>query len=544
MAPSREYAVLNRKVPFLHMIYDNGYITQDILNHRYEGAGTDSHPYIVTWLADDPRNPMNFRETSKWAINVLATLAALVPALCSSAYSSGLTDLIEEFDVSTEVSLLGSSFFVLGFALGPLLWGAVSEAYGRRNVMLASSVLLTAFSAGAAAAPNMGALVILLFLAGGLGSAAMAVSGGVVADLFPALTRGMAMAAYSGVPFIGGVLGPIIGAVVDVYGGWRWIQGAMAIISAVIALAVFCLLPETYAPVLLDNRAKRLSKATGRVYRSTMAMHGSNERSLGGQLRTILVRPWVLFFCEPIVLLIALYNATVYGILYMSFAAYPIVFQQLRGWSTLDTGLSFIGILVGVLLSIPHIYVSHTRYSRKMARTRHRSTDRLPPEYRLPDAFGASIALPVGLFWFAWTIAPVSIPWIVPILASVPVGYGLFMVSLPCYNYLTDSYTVYAASIMAACMVMVSIFSAVFPLFTDQMYQSLGPRWAASVPAFLALACVPIPFVLYKYGPLIRARCFYAAEADACLDRMLRESYVQVREVQGGQDVGVRSSEI
>lgn len=43
------------------------------------------------------------------------------------------------------------------------------------------------------------------------------------------------------------------------------------------------------------------------------------------------------------------------------------------------------------------------------------------------------------------------------------------------------------------------------------MYNKLGIHWASMIPAFLALACIPFPFVLYKYGPAIRARCKYAA---------------------------------
>lgn len=45
------------------------------------------------------------------------------------------------------------------------------------------------------------------------------------------------------------------------------------------------------------------------------------------------------------------------------------------------------------------------------------------------------------------------------------------------------------------------------------MYARLGLHWAASIPAFLALVCIPFPIVFWKYGPKIRARCKYAAES-------------------------------
>jgi hypothetical protein len=65
-----------------------------------------------------------------------------------------------------------------------------------------------------------------------------------------------------------------------------------------------------------------------------------------------------------------------------------------------------------------------------------------------------------------------------------------------------------------------SLFGAAFPLFTTYMYADLGIHWASSIPAFLALACVPFPFLFYKYGSAIRLRCKYAAEAAAFLEKM------------------------
>lgn len=78
----------------------------------------------------------------------------------------------------------------------------------------------------------------------------------------------------------------------------------------------------------------------------------------------------------------------------------------------------------------------------------------------------------------------------------------------------------FAASVLAANAVLRSLFGAAFPLFTVQMYTTLGIHWAASIPAFLALACVPFPIVLFKYGHKIRARCRYAAEAARILEQM------------------------
>lgn len=51
------------------------------------------------------------------------------------------------------------------------------------------------------------------------------------------------------------------------------------------------------------------------------------------------------------------------------------------------------------------------------------------------------------------------------------------------------------------------------------MYQALGIHWASSIPAFLSLACLPFPFLFYKFGDKIRAKCKFAAEAAEVLAR-------------------------
>jgi len=96
----------------------------------------------------------------------------------------------------------------------------------------------------------------------------------------------------------------------------------------------------------------------------------------------------------------------------------------------------------------------------------------------------------------------------------------MVLVFLSIMNYLIDAYVIFAAYVLAAHAVLRSLFGAAFPLFTVQMYDNLGVHWATMIPFFLALLCVPFPFVLYKYGPAIRTRCKYAAEAAAYMDRI------------------------
>jgi hypothetical protein len=58
---------------------------------------------------------------------------------------------------------------------------------------------------------------------------------------------------------------------------------------------------------------------------------------------------------------------------------------------------------------------------------------------------------------------------------------------MACLNYLLDAYTIYAASVLAAAAMLRSLFGFAFPLFTEQMYKTLGIHWASSVPALLTV---------------------------------------------------------
>lgn len=514
MKESSGEEALPTRIPHWRLVIDQGVVTQEIIDYPYPGSGTEDDPYIVNWIPNDPRNPQLFSPVKKWSITFCAAIATLAVALISSAYTGGSQQLAMEFGASTIVVTLGVSLFVLGFAIGPLIWAPMSELFGRQLLFTGTYMALTAFNAGCAGAPNMHGLVIMRFFAGSFGSSPLTNAGGIIADMFSASERGMAMGMFAIAPFLGPVLGPIIGGFLGMNEGWRWVQGFLAIFSGTVWIAGTIFIPETYPPVLLRKRAARLSKLTGKVYVSRLD-NDQGRVSIGEAFVTSLQRPWLLLFREPIVALLSIYMAIVYGTLYMLFAAFPIVYQQHRGWNEGIGGLSFLGVLVGMLFAMALNLLDSKRYA-KISKAHGGFA---PPEARLPICMIGGLAIPVGLFWFAWTNYP-SIHWMASIAAGVPFGFGMVLVFLGIMNYLIDAYTIYAASVLAANSVLRSLFGAAFPLFTRYMYDDLGIHWASSIPAFLALACVPFPFLFYKFGAQIRTKCKYAAEADAFMRKI------------------------
>jgi hypothetical protein len=261
--------------------------------------------------------------------------------------------------------------------------------------------------------------------------------------------------------------------------------------------------PETYAPTILARRARRLRRETGSPEHVTE--QDLDLRPIGERLRIFLFRPFQLLFGELIVFLISIYMSVLYGLLYMFFVAYPIVYQEGKGYSASITGLMFIPVAVGVVLSAACAPAVNKHYLGLVAR----HNGRPPAEARLIPMMASCWLIPIGLFIFAWTSYP-RLSWAGPALGGLPVGFGFIFLYNSANNYLVDSYQHLAASALAAKTCIRSFWGAAVVLFTIQMYHRMGDQWASSFLAFLSLACCAIPFLFWRYGARIRAGSKYA----------------------------------
>lgn len=472
----------------------------------YEGKGTDEDPFVVVWLPNDPKNPYNWSPARRWTVTMVAAMTCLVVAFGSSVYAGAAQQLIATYGISSEVFTLGITFYVLGFAFGPCFWAPFSEMWGRRIVFLITYFFFFIFQLGGALAPNIETVLVVRFLTGFFGSAPLTNSGGVVADCFSASDRALAMVAFGVAPWAGPVLGPIVGGYVGQSISWRYIFWILLGFSGVM-FVLGALIPETYAPVLLRRKAAKLTEETGLVHVSTYDAKADKNETFLTKLKVNCSRPFVLLFFEPIVSLFAIYTAVVYAMLYMMFGAFPIVFGEARGWKSGASGLPFLAVGLGMLGAIAISgFVVQPAYVRELNANGGRP---LPPERRLPICCVGAVALPISLFWFAWTVSP-NIHWIVPCLAVIPFGVGQVLLFLPLFNYSIDVYLLYAASALAANAVARSILGAVLPLATRRMFHAMGNEWALTFLGFLSLLFAPVPFFFIKYGAQIRKRSRFA----------------------------------
>jgi len=170
-----------------------------------------------------------------------------------------------------------------------------------------------------------------------------------------------------------------------------------------------------------------------------------------------------------------------------------------------QTGYIQAALLVGEVLATLACLPQNAYHARSARRT-----GTLVPEARLPlSVIGSVIGISCGLFWYAWSSNNASIHWIVPTIGLAFVGFGIMIVVHAVVNYLTDAYTEYAASAIAAEAFGENVFAAFLPLATRQMYTVLGFGWASSLLGFAALVLSFAPIVLMWKGKEIRRRSRY-----------------------------------
>ncbi|KAF1985865.1 MFS general substrate transporter [Aulographum hederae CBS 113979] len=462
---------------------------------------------LVTWKIDDPENPKNWSKAYKWWCTMMVALTCFVVAFNSAVITPDIQGVAEEFHVSEEVALLSITLFVIGFGVGPMVFAPLSEILGRRPIYAVTLFIAVLFIIPGAVSDNISTLLVTRAIDGIAFSAPMTLVGGTLADLWKNEERGVPMAAFSAAPFIGPAIGPLVGGFLSDNLGWRWLYWIQLILSGVAWVGLTFTVPETYAPKLLAVRAAKMRKETGDD--KFVTEQDLDLRPFTQRLWLFLVRPFQLLFLEPIVFFISVYMSVLYGLLYMFFVAFPIVYQQGKGWSASSTGLMFIPLAIGVVASAVCSPLVNKHYLTLVRK----HNGHPPPETRLIPMMLSCWFIPIGLFIFAWTSYP-QLSWWGPAMGGFPVGFGFIFLYNAANNYLVDSYQHQAASALAAKTCLRSFWGASTVLFTGQMYGRLGDQWASSLLAFIALACCAIPFVFYFFGERIRKYSKFAYSED------------------------------
>ncbi|KAL7790315.1 major facilitator superfamily domain-containing protein [Trichoderma ceciliae] len=469
--------------------------------------------YEVFFEPNDPENPQNWSILYRTWTLAVTSFATWVVVLYSTSYTASTPGLMEEFGSSQTVTTLGVTTYLLGLACGSLILAPMSEIYGRQKVYLICMSIWAILIIPCGIGRSLTTLIVVRFFGALFGAVMISNSPGTVVDVTNPEYLSLGVSVYSIAPLNGPVLGPLIGGFIFQYKGWRWTNWIVLIIAGATLMALLSL-KETYPPAILKQKAARIRKETDDP---RWWCQYDQKISTLALLKVNLSRPFVLVATEPILWFMNFWISLIYGILYLCFVAYPVVFSEHRGWGPGISGLAFLGIGVGIIISIscePLIRGFINRQPRDPV------TGRVLPEAAaLVMGFGA-ISTSIGQLGFSWTCLPTHIHWIVPILFGIPFGAGNTLCFIYGSNYLAGAYSIYAASALASNTVLRSVVGGTLPLAGPKMYAALTPQWAGTLLGLLEVITIPIPFVFWRYGGKIRSKSKMIKQLQDELDEM------------------------
>ncbi|EGU84460.1 hypothetical protein FOXB_05015 [Fusarium oxysporum f. sp. conglutinans Fo5176] len=411
----------------------------------------DEDPSLVTWDGPhDPSNPHNWTKRKKWLSTILVSCFTFISPVSSTMLAPALPDLAKQFKISSDFeTYLLMSIFLLAYAIGPFLLAPLSEMFGRVVVLQSANMFYLIFN---------------------------------TADDRQAagyLTQHL---------------------------NWRWIFWVVSIADAVVQILAFLFLQETYPPKILKVKARKLRKITGN--RLLHTEFEQRDRSFLSLLLTNLKRPFKMLFTQPAIQITALYRAYLYGLMYLVFASFPMVWEQQYNQEPGRASLNYvslgIGFVIGLQVSGPLIDKVYA-----ILKTRYNHPGR--PEFRVPLMFPTALVTPAGLVLYGVS-AHLKLHWIVPNVGTAIFSAGLILSFQCAQTYIIDSYERYAASATGAAAFVRTMAGFSFPLFAPAMYKRLGIAWGNGLLAGTAmLICLVAPIVLWRHGEWIRRKSPYCA---------------------------------
>lgn len=253
-------------------------------------------------------------------IATLALLAAVAP-LAIDMYLPAFPDMAIEFDTSASAVQLTLTTFLVGLALGQLVFGPLSDRFGRRPLLLIGTFACAVFSAAAALAPSIELLAAARFVQGFAGAAGIVLGRAVISDRARGAAAAKLFSLLVVINAVAPVVAPLLGGVVVTNFGWRAVFWVLTVLSALMFAAVVALVPETLP--------KDLRTAGGAA-------------AMLGEARNVLRNRRYVGF--------TLAYAFAFGVMFAYISASPFVLQNVHGlsaaWYTVVFTINALGLVM------------------------------------------------------------------------------------------------------------------------------------------------------------------------------------------------------
>ncbi|CEJ61790.1 hypothetical protein PMG11_10308 [Penicillium brasilianum] len=461
---------------------------------------------VVTFEGDcDHMDPHNWPVPRRLACTAVVSLTAATMLWATTIDAIVFTPETRKLYGTDNFAIetVPTALYLVGLGIGGLFIAPISEVVGRNPVFIPSLLLFILFEMGAGLARSPAQRMVTKGLAGFFGSAPLVCTAGSIVDLWSRIERVYIFPLYAILSFIGPLVGPVPGSFVAVAHAvsWRFVDW-MTIILAGITLGLIALcMPETYSPILLHWKAKQLRRLTGdHRYRAPLEF---KRVSFLRRLAHAIYRPFLLLAIEPIIMIFGVYLSAIFIILYTFIAGYMAIYEKVHKFTPTQTSLAFLGILVGVFLAALSVPLAMKLVRKDIRRGWSQGRDCSGPEISLYMSIFGAPAIPIALFWMGWMVRPSISVWF-PIGSSVLLGYGVLCVFVSSYQYVAEAFGYHAASALAAVQMLRLVTSGVMVYVSEPMYRKLGIAWTLTLLGAIATVFLPVPYILYRWGPMVR----------------------------------------
>lgn len=311
-------------------------------------------------------------------------------------------------------------------------------------------------------------------------------------------------------------MGPVIGAIIGGYIGektyhnWKWTEWMDLCFAGIVLILVILTQRETFGPVFLEWKAKHLRIiANNHRYQTERSL---SKMSVISWFRNIFISPFRITVTEPILILLTFWLVLIWIIIFSFLSGNEYMFRAIRlyGKSEWIIAPCFMGMAVGLMISSAALPLVTGRIKNDLRRYHQEGLPDAAPECRLWYSMLSAPAVPIGLFWMAWTDDESISIWS-PLAASILLAYGMAGVFAGSYEYIVHAYGQYSSTVLAFNTFTRYLVAAIAVGIAPSIWRNLGVQWTLTMMGCISTVLAPIPYVFFKWGPSIRAKSKYAS---------------------------------
>lgn len=157
--------------------------------------------YELVFDENDPFNPQTWSHFKKWRVTINVCFIGLIVGLASSVNSAAAQQATQKLHVSEEAFSLVTGLYLVGFGVGALFSGPLSETQGRNFVYIGSMALFCCFALGSALCTSFGGVLAFRFLSGFFGAAPLTCAGGTLSDIWSPQQRTLVFPVFARLVF-------------------------------------------------------------------------------------------------------------------------------------------------------------------------------------------------------------------------------------------------------------------------------------------------------------------------------------------------------